>query len=400
MDDGTLPESCQRAAHRCRPFSDRIRRAPRGAFNIRTEPSIERLESRITRVESLLILLSIAAIAAGDYLFGPRISLGYLYLIPLSYSALTHRWSVTAALVALCVILREAFGPIEFASWGLIARDWILVGVFLAVVTALHRLGSERAALFRQAREQRDELSREVEMAAAVQRQVLDQHRPPAGPLDVAATMKPAKGVGGDYYDFLSLEDGRFGVVIADVAGKGLPAALLMPAVKIALRTLVSEYYRLSDILRQLNATFVENSPQASYFTMACAVFDPARARLVYSNAGHLALLHFKASPGEVDWLTTGGPPVGLLPGVEYDTGEVDFGPGDVFVFYTDGITEAHDHQGFDFGRDRLANLVAQHRSRSAADLVALLHAGVDRFRGAEPQVDDATVIVVCVPAE
>jgi sigma-B regulation protein RsbU (phosphoserine phosphatase) len=380
-------------------LSDTIAPAPGRAADIRAEPSIERLETRIRRVESLLILLSIAAIAAGDYLFGPRISLGYLYLIPLSYSALTHRWSVTGALVVLCVLLREAFGPIEFASWGLIARDWILVGVFLAVVTALHRLGSERAALFRQAREQRDELSREVDMAAAVQRQVLDQHRPPDGPLDVAATMRPAKGVGGDYYDFLSLERDRFGVVIADVAGKGLPAALLMPAVKIALRTLVSEYYRLSDILRQLNATFVENSPSASYFTMACAVFDPERTRMVYSNAGHLAVLHFRAVSGEVDWLTTGGPPVGLLPGVEFDTGEVEFAPGDVFVFYTDGLTESHDAQGFDFGRERLATLVRQDRDRPAAELVSVLHAGVDRFRGAEPQIDDATVIVVRVPA-
>jgi serine phosphatase RsbU (regulator of sigma subunit) len=326
-------------------------------------------------------------------------TLGYLYLIPLSYSALTHRWSVTAALLVVCVLLREAFGPIEFASWGLIARDWILVAVFLAVVTTLHRLGTERAALFRQAREQRDELNREVEMAAAVQRQVLDQHRPVEGPLDVAARMTPAKVVGGDYYDFLPLEGRRFGVVIADVAGKGLPAALLMPAVKIALRTLVSEYYRLSDILRQLNATFVENSPPASYFTMVCAVFDPEPPRLVYSNAGHLAVLHLKAATGDIAWLSTGGPPVGLLQGVEYETGEVPFAPGDLFVFYTDGVTEAQDGTGIDFGRDRLARLVAEHRDRPAGELVSILHSAVERYRGAEPGADDATVIAVRVPA-
>ena len=299
----------------------------------------------------------------------------------------------------MCVVLREAFGPIEFASWGLIARDWILVALFLAVVTTLHRLGAARAALFRQAREQRDELSREVDMAAAVQRQVLDQHRPVGTPLDVAATMTPAKVVGGDYYDFLPLEGRRFGVVIADVAGKGLPAALLMPAVKIALRTLVSEYYRLSDILRQLNTTFVENSPPASYFTMVCAVFDPERARLVYSNAGHLSVLHLKAATADIAWLSTGGPPVGLLPDVEYDTEEVAFAPGDVCVFYTDGVTEAHDGTGIDFGRDRLARLVTEHRDRTASELVSILLSAVDRYRGAEPAADDATVIVVQAPA-
>lgn len=367
---------------------------------LHNEPSIERLEAHIKRVESVLILLSIAAIAVGDYLSGPRISLGYLYLIPLSYSALTHRWSVTAALVALCVVLREAFGPIEFASWGLIARDWLLVGTFVAVVATLHRLGRSRNALFGQAREQRDELSREVEMAAAVQRQLLEQHRPPEGPLDVAARMTPAKVVGGDYYDFIPLEKERFGVVIADVAGKGLPAAMLMPAVKIALRTLVSEYYRLSDILRQLNATFVENSPTASYFTMVCAVFDAENARLFYSNAGHLAVLHLKAASGEVNWLSAGGTPVGLLPGAEYETSEVSFAPGDVFLFYTDGVTEAHDPRGFDFGRDRLATLVREHRDRPADEIVSVIHSAVDLFRGTEPQVDDATVIVVRMPQD
>jgi serine phosphatase RsbU (regulator of sigma subunit) len=373
------------------------RQQPRGQ-HAHSERLIDSLELRIARVESALILLSIAAIASGDYLFGPRISLGYLYLVPLSYSALTHRWSVTVALVAVCVVLREAFGPFRYASWGLIARDWILVGAFLAVVTALHRLGTARAALFRQARQQRDELSREVEMAAAIQRQIIEQHHPPEGPLDVAARMTPAKVVGGDYYDFLPLEERRFGVVIADVAGKGLPAALLMPAVKIALRTLVSEYYRLSDILRQLNGIFVENLPPASYFTMVCAVFDAGRARLVYSNAGHLAVLHLRAATGEVEWLSTGGTAVGLLPDVEFATEDVAFEPGDVFIFYTDGITEAQDADGLDFGRDRLATLAREHGGRPAVELVSVIHSAVDRFRGAEPQADDATVIVVHVP--
>jgi len=374
------------------------RQQPRG-HDARSEKLIDSLERRITRVESALILLSIAAIASGDYLFGPKISLGYLYLIPLSYSALTHRWSVTAVLLAVCVVLREALGPLEHASWGLVARDWILVGAFLAVVTTLHRLGAARTAFFREARRQRDDLSREVEMAAAIQRQIIEQHRPPVGLLDVAARMIPAKVVGGDYYDFLPLKELRFGIVIADVAGKGLPAALLMPAVKIALRTLVSQYYRLSDILRQLNGIFVENLPPASYFTMVCAVFDAERARLVYSNAGHLPALHLRAATGEAAWLSTGGTVVGLLPDVEFATGEVAFEPGDVFVFYTDGITEVQDARGLDFGRERLATLARECGGRPAHEFVSAIHSAVDRFRGAEPQADDATVIVVRVPS-
>ena len=105
---------------------------------------IKRLERRIQRVESILILLAVAAIASGDYMFGPYVSLGYLYLVPLSYSALTHRWPVTLSLVVLCVFLREWLGPIEYSSWGLIIRDWVLTVIFLSVVTALHRLGTAR----------------------------------------------------------------------------------------------------------------------------------------------------------------------------------------------------------------------------------------------------------------
>jgi len=171
-----------------------------------------------------------------------------------------------------------------------------------------------------------------------------------------------------------------------------------MPAVKIALRTLVSEHYRLSDILRQLNGIFLENLPPASYFTMVCAVFDVTRDRLLYSNAGHLPVLHLHAATGTVDRLSTGGTAVGLLPDVEFETEQVTFATGDVFVFYTDGITEAHDASGADFGSERLVALLRDNRERSAGELVTLLHSAISEFRGRLPQADDATVIVVRVP--
>ena len=165
---------------------------------------IEGLEQRILRVESVLILLSIGAIAAADRLVAPDASLGFLYLVPLSYSALTHRWPWFLGLLLLCVGLRQWDTPVQGQSWGRLAVDWTLVAAFLGVVLPLRRLGRARSLFFRAARDQRDELVREVEMAAVVQRQLLDQHRPPAGPLDVVARTEPAKVVGGDYYDFVT----------------------------------------------------------------------------------------------------------------------------------------------------------------------------------------------------
>jgi serine phosphatase RsbU (regulator of sigma subunit) len=359
--------------------------------------SISGLERQVKWVESTLILLSIAAIAGGDALFGPRVSLGYLYLIPLSYSAITHRWPTVLGLLLLCVVLRQVFGPIAHSSWSLIARDWLLVAVFLGVVVSLQRLGRARTAFFHTARQQRDELVREVEMAARIQRHLLEQHVPPAGVLDVVARMEPAREVGGDYYDFIPLGDRRFAVVVADVSGKGLPAALIMPAVKIALRTLASHGLEISEVLREANRIFLDNLPPASYFTLFLGAFDEHSRRLVYANAGHQPVLHLQAS-GEVVWLRTGGTAVGLIDAVDFETAELTFDPGDVFVFYTDGITEAEDETGADFGYERLVAVVREHRDRPAREIVAGVHLAVERFRGPDHQADDATVIVVRIP--
>jgi sigma-B regulation protein RsbU (phosphoserine phosphatase) len=359
---------------------------------------ITRLERRIKRVETILILLAIAAIVSGDYMAGPRMSLGYLYLIPLSYSALTHRWRVTLVLVALCVVLRQWLGPTELASWALIIRDWVLTAIFLGVVTTLHRLGTARSVFFDKAREQRDELVREVKMAASVQQHLLNQHEPPSGRLDVAARTEPLKAVGGDYYDFIPLEDERFGVVVADVAGKGLPAAMIMPAVQIAMRTLTMYHTRMADVLKELNHVLFDALEPASYVTLCYAVFDVKNGKMACSNAGHQPVLHMRSGNGDVTWLNRGGTPVGLLPGRDYEVEEIDLQPGDVIVFYTDGIAEAEDRQGEEFGPDRLAEVVKKNRNGSAAELVSIVHDAAARFRDPDPPKDDVTVIVVRIP--
>jgi sigma-B regulation protein RsbU (phosphoserine phosphatase) len=205
--------------------------------------------------------------------------------------------------------------------------------------------------------------------------------------------------VGGAYYDFVPLDGQRFAVVVADVSGKGLPAALIMPAVKIALRTLAQRQAPIGALLAELNRIFLDNLPPASYFTLVYGVFDAAAGRLVYANAGHPPTLHLKAARGEEVWLRTEGPAVGLLhEDVRFETIDVAFDPGDVFVFYTDGITEAEDPSGLDFGRERLAATVRSVAGQPAEAVVSAVHGAVDAFRGSSPHGDDATVIAVRVP--
>ena len=140
-------------------------------------------------------------------------------------------------------------------------------------------------------------------------------------------------------------------MVVADVSGKGLPAALLMPAVKIALRTLAERQTSTRELLGELNRVFLDNLPPASYFTLVYAVFDAAAGRLVYANAGHLPALHLKARAARRRGSGRRDRRCGLLhEDVQFDTVDVRFGPGDVFVFYTDGITEAEDPGGADSG--------------------------------------------------
>ena len=317
----------------------------------------------------------------------------------MSYSALAHRRPVFLLLLAACVLLRQWDTPVEDQTWARIAVDWALVGAFLAVVLPLRRLGRARAEFFRVAREQRDELVSEVAMAARVQRHLLDQHRPPAGPLDVVARTHPARVVGGDYYDFVPLSGDRFAVVVADVSGKGLPAALIMPAVKIALRALAARNVSTPDLLAELNRVFLDNLPVASYFTLIYAVFDPAASRVAYANAGHPPALHLEARRGEARWLMSGGPAVGLLHAeVAFEAVEVPFSRGDTFVLYTDGITEAEDASGTEFGQERLVTAVRDAAGGTAESVVSAVHDAVDAFRGTGSRGDDATVIAVRVP--
>ena len=357
------------------------------------------LEQRVKTVESVLIALTIAAIAYGDRMVGEGVSLGFLYLIPLSYSALSQRRPVTVALVALCVALRQLFGPLEESPPGFFLRDLALTAIFLSVVAALARLGRQRREFFESARAQRDELFREVELAAEVQENLLARNRPPETEYDIVATMEPAQVVGGDYYDFLKMANGSIGVVIADVAGKGLSAAMLMPAVDITLQALAERTADPAEALAEMNRVFHENTGHANYATVFYGVLEPRSGRLRYACGGHLPGLLVRAD-GEREWLSEGGAPVGLLSDSQFRCGETALQPGDTLALYTDGVVEAEDGREEPFGADRLAAIVERERGGSAAVIEQALRDAVKAYRCDEQPLDDATLIVIKAPSD
>lgn len=357
---------------------------------------IESLERKIQRAEGVMIALSVAAIGAADFAVGPGISLGPLYLIPLCYSALTQKRSVVAAVFVLCLALREWFGPIELTPnpWFVFVRDLVIASGFVSVVVYLSRLGRQRHEFFELARRQRDDLAAEVHLAAHLQHRLLQLNQPPTDRLDVFARTAPLKGVGGDYYDFLQLGPDRVGIVIADVAGKGLVAAMLMPAVRIALRSIVQRFDDPRHIVAELDRTIYRATEPESYCTLFFAAVDVQSGRLQCVNAGHLPalLLH---PDGTVRWLGTGGPPVGLLPSAEYTSETTTLEPGGSLILYTDGVTESQSSGGIEYGTERLTALVAGLAGCGSKEIVNAIRRDLLTYVEGGRLADDATAIAV-----
>lgn len=346
------------------------------------------------------MLLTIGSIATADAIVGRQISLGPLYLIPLSYSALTHRLRTTIGLIALCVLLRELFGPLANSAdpWRYFLRDLAIAGVFLVIVSFLRRLGGVRQRVFELARRQRDELAREVDLAAAVQQRLISLSEPPVSELEIAARTEPLRGVGGDYYDFIDLGDRQCGLVVADISGKGLPAALLMPALRFGIRSVVAGRGSPAERIERLNDEFSRTTEPRHYGTLFYALIHLDDGRLTYVNAGHVQPLMVDAD-GTWRTLDAGGPPVGLLADSRYESEEIILEPGSTLLLYTDGVTEAVNSEDEELGLERLAELLVARRTASARELIAAVLERVRRFRGDRAASDDTTVIAIRRPA-
>jgi sigma-B regulation protein RsbU (phosphoserine phosphatase) len=245
----------------------------------------------------------------------------------------------------------------------------------------------------------RERHNRELEIAHEVQEQLFPQNPPRVPGLDYAGHCRPARGVGGDYYDFVELSAGRLGIAIGDVAGKGIPAALLMASLQASLRGQAAfGPADLAQALANVNSLVYDASPANRYATFFYARYDPATRVLEYVNAGHNAPLLLRARTGAVERLDVGGPVIGLMPFASYDQGAVTLTPGDVLVGFTDGISEAMNTAAEEWGEAALEHCLRELPAETgAARMVEHLIAGADAFAAGAPQHDDMTAIVVRV---
>jgi phosphoserine phosphatase RsbU/P len=247
------------------------------------------------------------------------------------------------------------------------------------------------------ARRQDRKQQREREEARLFQRALLPASLPESGRLRIAASWRPADGVGGDCFDAIAAGD-QVGLAIADVAGKGMPAALLMSNLQAAVRAFASDAADPAAICASVNRLLCRHMVSGRFVTFCFAWLDPANQSISYANAGHNPPLLVHAD-GRVERLAEAGTVMGIFPDAAYSTASRPLLPGDRLLFFTDGITEAHDAAGEEFGENRLAAAAAAARTCSAEALKQHLVAAVEAFTGGTFD-DDATLIAIEIRQE
>lgn len=243
----------------------------------------------------------------------------------------------------------------------------------------------------------RERLERELTLARGIQNSFLPADVPRLDGWAFVASLEPARYVSGDFYDFIPLPEGHWGVLVADVADKGMPAALYMALARTLIRAHAPEHAgNPAACLLAANDQILADTQADSFVTVFYGVLDPASGEMAFCNAGHnppyWCRRNGEAPPAP---LKTPGMPLGILPGVELGNGRVRLTPGDRLVLYTDGVTEAHDDALDEFGDERLLAEIANPDDLAAAELHRRIHAAVREFVGRAPQSDDLTLLIV-----
>ncbi len=240
-------------------------------------------------------------------------------------------------------------------------------------------------------------VAQELALAGEIQASFLPDVLPDVAGWQLAATLEPARETSGDFYDFIHLPNGRLGIVIADVADKGMGAALYMALSRTLIRTYAIEYDTQPDLVFSVaNHRILVDSHTKLFVTVFYGILDPMTGRLTYCNAGHNPpYLLSTQNKDTVQSLRRTGMPLGIFEDVTWTQDSVQLAPGDVLVLYTDGIPEAQDRQEVFFGEKRLLEIVQGNLGRSAQAIQHALMAEVHRFMGDAPRLDDITLMVV-----
>ena len=241
---------------------------------------------------------------------------------------------------------------------------------------------------------QQERLRRELELCRQIQNEMLPHGRLKLGLTEVTGVSIPAKEVGGDFFNYFVLPDGSLALLVGDVSGKGVGAALLMANIQATLRAKLPLEDSLPLLVDTVDRDIAANTPLEVYLTLFVGILDPGRQILRYVNAGHNPQYILRVG-GSIESLASTGLPVGLLPGRGYEERSLAVGAGDLLFLYTDGAVEVEDEAGEMFGADRLQQLLRSHATAGVDELLAGVESGLRAFRGAAEPFDDATMMAM-----
>ncbi len=266
----------------------------------------------------------------------------------------------------------------------------------LNILTTLASVASIRVenATLLEERLDRERLEHELELATEIQ-----QRFQPAGPPELKGyefqgISFSCYEIGGDYYDFIERHDGRMLIALGDVSGKGTAAALLMSSLHAAIHAQVSTQSSLPDIVTSVNRYLADNTPANRFVTLFVAELDPSTGTLNYINAGHNPPLIGRCN-GSIEQLSSGGFPLGIIPTAEFELGQMQLEPGEALVIYSDGVSEANNLEGEEFGLDRLADVIKVNLAASASGLRDRVESALSSFTKTAPANDDITLVIV-----
>jgi len=235
--------------------------------------------------------------------------------------------------------------------------------------------------------------TRQMEYAGNIQRRMVPQTPPSSERVEIGALYRPTYEVGGDFYDFIQLPKGNLGVGIADVSGKGVPAALQMASLRSALRVYAYFTYHVDKIMSEVNRHICRDMKVGEFITAFYGVLTPDGRRLTYCSAGHDPPMHLRN--GEIRYLETGGLVLGVDPAATFERGILELEPGDILLLYTDGVVEALNFEDERFGRARLAESLCRYADQPAKRIVQDINWDLRRFRGLADRLDDTTLVVL-----
>jgi len=266
--------------------------------------------------------------------------------------------------------------------------------LFLEAFSEHASLAIENAYLHR-AMIEKEVVEREIRIAATIQQRLLPKELPSIDRYQFDAAAFPCKAIGGDYYDVIKMAEGEYLLVIADVSGKGIPAALLVSTLHAALHAYVRTSISLADLVQKLNESVYRDTPSEQYITFFVSVLNTRRNALMYVNAGHNPPYKLSIGSSEVSQLDVGGVPLGMFDSAEYETGMVDLQNDDNICLYTDGITEAFNRAAEEYGERRFVRCLTRNKELPLSRLKDAILVDIGSFTKSEPQSDDLTLLLL-----